>query len=63
MESPTSSETVGRLAVYLADMMDIVVCVVFRGRGGKLEDMSQALVMAGLGGAVWLWWCSSLHTP
>lgn len=64
MELPTSSETVGRVAVYLADVKVRVVRECLYSRSGELKKILQVLVMARLDVAVW-WWCSSLslHTP
>ena len=40
MESPASSEMVGRVGVYLADVVNLAVFLVSRSRGGELEKMS-----------------------
>ena len=55
MELPTSSETVGWVAVYLADMKSRVACVCFEDIEGVLQEMWRVSVMARLGVSVW-WW-------
>lgn len=63
MRLPTSSETVGGVAVYVTELVNGGVGVGVEGVCGGLEQMLRVDVMARLDVAVWWWWCSSLHTP